>query len=393
MIQLGAHPNAESLTAFAEQLLSGAERTQILAHMAACSRCREVVFLAQQAMEADRPAQINSSEELYQPTQRGWFARWQVAWIPVAALAGFIGFAVVQHLRREVSPPQIAQNVAPQEKIPNTTPAKALSTPSIHQQPHREEPRPSIGGRGDRDEKQSLKALDEEDKTAQKKDELAKESDLLSAAAPTVSGGTVTARAKSATGGPMAQNQVQQQNNAQLQQQNYSNEVRQTSSLSDSANKDSPASVQPGRASGSITVHAEGGSVPAPAAPVSAPDSATAPSRNLASSDMKAVKLKAEGMALPSELGILSEATVAKTTIAIDTAGSLFLIQYGDNRWQPVKTQWTGRAVMVKARSTNPMSGDMLRLRTPQFGLTTDKMETWVSEDGKTWTLETQMGK
>ncbi len=47
--QLDSHPDAESLNAFAEQALSEREREPILAHLAACSRCRQVIFLAQQA--------------------------------------------------------------------------------------------------------------------------------------------------------------------------------------------------------------------------------------------------------------------------------------------------------------------------------------------------------
>ncbi len=52
--QSGMHPDAESLTAFAEQLLPAAERDQILMHMATCRRCREVVFLAQHARRSER---------------------------------------------------------------------------------------------------------------------------------------------------------------------------------------------------------------------------------------------------------------------------------------------------------------------------------------------------
>ena len=45
----GRHPDAESLNAFLEQALPAPERAQILGHIASCSRCRQVVFLAQQA--------------------------------------------------------------------------------------------------------------------------------------------------------------------------------------------------------------------------------------------------------------------------------------------------------------------------------------------------------
>ena len=54
--QLDFHPDAESLNAFAEQALGDRERGQIVEHLAVCSRCREVVFLAQEAAVEMEPA-------------------------------------------------------------------------------------------------------------------------------------------------------------------------------------------------------------------------------------------------------------------------------------------------------------------------------------------------
>jgi hypothetical protein len=392
-IQLGAHPDAERLTAFAEQLLSGAEREQILAHMATCNRCREVVFLTQRMMEPEKLASATEPQESVRPTPRCWFGGWRWAWVPTAALAGFIGFAVLQHQRRAaVSQPEMAQNVSPAE-----------TTPSVQQQaPRREETKGMSAARrrADRDAEVSSGALDRKDKATQKKDELAKGSDLLSAVAPDVSGESahrkLSARAKSSTiGGPMTQNQAQQQNNAPPQQQDYANEVRPTGTLFDSADKPVPAPVPPGGASESVTVQAEQGPILASATPATAPEIATAPkaTQSVVLSNMKTARLIEGRSALPSELGILSEAKAAKTTIAIDTAGALFLSEDGGKHWQPVKAQWTGRAVLLKVRPTTGVSGGMLRQSTPQFRLTTDKLETWISEDGKTWTLETPVAK
>jgi len=42
----GLHPDADSLNAFIEGVLPEHERLQCMAHLAECSRCREVVFLA-----------------------------------------------------------------------------------------------------------------------------------------------------------------------------------------------------------------------------------------------------------------------------------------------------------------------------------------------------------
>ena len=44
----GLHPDADSLNAFIEGVLPEHERLACLAHLADCSRCREIVYLAQE---------------------------------------------------------------------------------------------------------------------------------------------------------------------------------------------------------------------------------------------------------------------------------------------------------------------------------------------------------
>src|SRR5215831_7855241 len=46
-----AHPDADLLTAFAEQSLTDRERGQVLAHLSQCIDCREVVSLAMPEIE------------------------------------------------------------------------------------------------------------------------------------------------------------------------------------------------------------------------------------------------------------------------------------------------------------------------------------------------------
>jgi hypothetical protein len=66
--QLDLHPDADSLNAFAEQALAVPEREQILAHLAGCSRCRQVIFLAQQAA-----ARRGSGNPAHNSNPRAWF--------------------------------------------------------------------------------------------------------------------------------------------------------------------------------------------------------------------------------------------------------------------------------------------------------------------------------
>jgi len=80
--QLDRHPDAESLSAFAEHALPAQEHKQLLSHLAECSRCRQIVYLAQESaeeIEAPQPVQI--------PRRRyssPWFAKWRFVWVPAA---------------------------------------------------------------------------------------------------------------------------------------------------------------------------------------------------------------------------------------------------------------------------------------------------------------------
>jgi len=94
--QHGFHPSAESLNAFAEQALSERERTEVLAHLAVCGRCRHVVALARKA--ADACAAAKAARPLKAAAPRRWRS-WQVAWIPVAALAASAALTVYVHVR------------------------------------------------------------------------------------------------------------------------------------------------------------------------------------------------------------------------------------------------------------------------------------------------------
>ena len=117
-----AHPDADVLTAFAEQALSGAEREGVVRHLSRCADCREVVALSIPPMEtialptADRkgvPAAGTSGGGL-----RAWFAWPNLRWAAMAA-AGVVGVAVLtfgpgkQHQSMVENVSQRAEKAAP----------------------------------------------------------------------------------------------------------------------------------------------------------------------------------------------------------------------------------------------------------------------------------------
>ena len=160
--QPDSHPGAESLNAFAEQALPEREHSQVLAHLAACSRCRQVVFLAQQAASelemqeaaASRPeldraptyefaaamaaaaeptaAAGAASGRMVEKRQNWWSDGWRLALVPAAALAAIVGFMVFVHLQRVrpgfESGRQLALKVPQAAPQPQPTPAELPPT-------------------------------------------------------------------------------------------------------------------------------------------------------------------------------------------------------------------------------------------------------------------------
>jgi len=83
----GTHPDADLLTAFAEQSLAESERAQVMDHLARCSDCREVLALALPAMELVAVAAST------RPGRSRWFT-WPVLGWGVAAASWGAGRGV-----------------------------------------------------------------------------------------------------------------------------------------------------------------------------------------------------------------------------------------------------------------------------------------------------------
>ena len=114
------HPDANLLTAFAENSLAGGERATVLSHLARCADCREVVALALPATEALQP--------MLNPKRGSWLTwpalRWGLVTAGVVAIASF---AVVRHQSRMQS--AALKTVATQE-AKNEVPVAPAETAS-----------------------------------------------------------------------------------------------------------------------------------------------------------------------------------------------------------------------------------------------------------------------
>jgi hypothetical protein len=195
--------------------------------------------------------------------------------------------------------------------------------------------------------------------------------------------GAFESRAKSSPiGGPMAQNQMQQ---------NYAQQnalVQSPSAALDAASNKPNASSAPsslaraGTVAESVEVQPESQAARADSRQLPLPSPMAAQSLEVGE---KKEKRSGPGVMLPSGLEALSVATAASRSIAIDASGSLFRSEDAGSHWLPVKTQWTGRAVLVRTLQIDANSS-LLKQRAPGFELVSDKLRSWVSTDGKTWT-------
>jgi hypothetical protein len=101
--KLGGHPQADLLTAFAEQSLTDRERSRVVEHLSRCEDCREVVFLA--SVQQD-PDQVVTKV----PAHGGWLSWPVLRWGAAVACVVVVGAAVTLHRQGE-SRPQIREQL------------------------------------------------------------------------------------------------------------------------------------------------------------------------------------------------------------------------------------------------------------------------------------------
>jgi Carboxypeptidase regulatory-like domain/Photosynthesis system II assembly factor YCF48/Putative zinc-finger len=111
------HPDADVLSAFAENALSDAERVRILQHLGACNDCRETLYLAASAPESQAVLS-------FQPKRRPWLMfRWgavvaSVVIVGAAVIARYPGHRPLQESQKPASPATENYSKIAEEKAP-----------------------------------------------------------------------------------------------------------------------------------------------------------------------------------------------------------------------------------------------------------------------------------
>jgi hypothetical protein len=129
----GSHPDANLLSAFAEHLLADADRLHVLAHLAQCSECREIVWLATPPVEA--------ANVVPQKISVPWFSWPILRWGAAIACVVVVGTAITLRQREvhsprpatETSVPVSAQPATPPEQDGTTSPVNTHASPAVAQ--------------------------------------------------------------------------------------------------------------------------------------------------------------------------------------------------------------------------------------------------------------------
>ena len=127
-----AHPDADLLTAFAEQALSAAEREGVLQHLALCEDCRDVVALALPAADITPPQTADENAVRTTVSQAGSRAprKLSLAW-PTLRWAALAAGAVVAAAVLLVHPGKLNQATPPSVNRQVATAAPPASSPKI----------------------------------------------------------------------------------------------------------------------------------------------------------------------------------------------------------------------------------------------------------------------
>ena len=142
-----AHPDANLLTAFAEQALSPKERESVLDHLAICGDCREALALASPAADLaaaeipakEIPAKLTQEKLIHRKDARNWLAAFRFGWPSLrwAALAAGVAVAAAVLL---LHPGKLNRATQPFASRQVASPAPAVSvaqiaSPSAEQSP------------------------------------------------------------------------------------------------------------------------------------------------------------------------------------------------------------------------------------------------------------------
>ena len=395
--KLELHPDAESLNAFAEQALPERERGEIVAHLAKCGRCREVVFLAQEAaVEAEpeyglavaaaaAPAFAAAPASEAAPQRESWFKSWRVAWVPIGALAVGLSAAYLVHVRHEeiaVEQARVAREAAAHNvEMAATVPASPMSGKAV---PPATETVPP----GQKKLKPELPGIAAKEMTPVAAPLPLSESRAMVASSSAYAGrraeefGAGVPAMDVAAGSkpepvPAAKRKEQESAGDALQARGMGTDKSPQVGAVEQGKKDEFQGVV---AAAAPMAQVEANSAYSASAEVSG-RTISGQSRKIGASAL----YKAKTAPLPSGMIPVSRETTQGRTVAVDAAGGVFLSEDAGGHWGSVAKQWGGRAVSVRLQAKVGSSAGTADVVAGGFEIVNDQGRVWVSTDGRVW--------
>jgi hypothetical protein len=397
--QPGLHPDPDTLNAFVEGVLPEHERLACLTHFADCAACREVVWLAQDALPQEPPSReplpVRASGKGF-----GW-RRWLTS-VPALSAAAVTGALVLSVAL--FRPDRPASNTS--ATLAATSAPKAAGEAATVASPKQQEtavqktlatPRAAPpSGNQDRNPHPifALRAREVAERPAmipkaQPAQQAAITGRITDAAGGVVPDAAVTVR--QASGAPGA-NAITDRSGqffiAGLQPGQYELQVARAGFQAETR-KIEVRPDQVARADSSLSVGSVAESVEVTASAPTVGTEAALPAKG--KSGLAAVPLigrmvmkssaptDRDSVSLPSRLVAVAMASIGKVTLAADSAGVLYRSDNETRKWKAVKAVWQGK--VVELTSEPPASG------TTEFRMKTDAGTVWLSRDGNRWFL------
>jgi hypothetical protein len=382
LLQPGQHLEADQLNAFLEGVLPEHERLESLAHLSECSHCRQIVFLARQAQQAEEPAPAKAV-----PTWREWFRFSPMSMLSAATIAVACALIVTVslHLYRTAQTPTAIEN-AKVELAPNLPPI-APPAEAAPPAPRRASPKAAPVS--------PIAAAPEPVAPApsgKAEDAISSFSKRRSATTePAISPQTTKPIAMNdfvaASAGAVANDETR--GTGMLLRNRTAAPLQPAKAAANLAAKSNPAAVAPAHA---LPAKISAESTTTETLPLEARTTVQAANQTVEVSAAPNIPVYSlnevvdKVHALPSNLPSAASASNGRRMLAADTAGTLFLSKNGGKHWKTVKPQWQGKVTLL-ALSPQTLEQPALQKQKAEAGfqLTTDSGVVWVSGDGVHW--------
>jgi hypothetical protein len=375
--QFESHPDAEQLAAFAERALVGHEQSAVLAHLAACSHCRQIVFLASEAASQEAAEAIACDQQAKPAApvklarQAAWWpSGWRMAYMPTGALAMILLTLVLvrQHHNNLANQAQLQQPPTPAPKaslqlspVPEVAkaatlerkPAPAAATPSAQPEamPLQQPAPPALPT------VMANKSVAISTEFAMPTEEASVPATAIAPAAPAPAQSTADATSLHAL------------------------EYTARHNAADAVQMERSPSPESYHVTKAATSHAR---MYAHNGPTSS--GATHSAQVISPTSESALKL-------PGGMTPASIVRGADRMLALDLPGTLYLSTDHGATWKQVNTQWSGHAVAVMLHNNAASTRGILpqkeaNLASDLFELSNDQGQLWKSTDGLTWSAE-----